>query len=125
METCFHCQKKIYSKGYKVADKIFCSKNCAAYFKSQNGFCENCLTETTAESTGNLRMFNGIGTGLGFFPRKNSECPACGSVIKRKWFFFGFPIVPYDQYRVLYLTHKRGFGAENRTFLARKLKNQK
>lgn len=124
METCFHCQKKIYLKGHKVGDKLFCSKNCAAYFKAQNGFCENCLAETTAESTGNLWMFNGIGTGLGVFPKKNSECPTCGSVIKRKWFFFGFPIVPYDQYRVINLTDKHGLGGEDMTFLTRKLKNQ-
>lgn len=124
MNTCFHCQKKIFKKGYYIGNKHFCSKNCAAYFKSQNGFCEKCLAETTEEQTGDLRMFNGIGTGLGFFSKKNSKCPDCGSIIKRKWFFIGVPIVPHDQYRIIDLTHKHGLTTQEKTFLARKLKNQ-
>ena len=69
-----------------------------------SAFCEKCILETTDERPPVLRMFNGIGTGWNY--RNRDKCPKCGSVIKTKCFFIGFPFFPQEKYRVIFLTDK-------------------
>ena len=86
------------------------------------GFCEQCIRETTDESPGNVSATNGIGTmlmGTRWSQKGLHPCPRCGSVIQTKWVTFGFGIKPLGTYRIRYL--KKGF--INSRFFGRRLKN--
>jgi len=124
MNQCALCGKRKMLGGFAENEHFFCSKKCSEGYKiAQKGFCKKCTSETTDESIGGGNSFNGIGTGLGFGFRK-SKCPECNSVIRRKWFYFGFPIVPLGKFRVIQVLSRSGFGEQTRIFLSRKLKVQ-
>jgi hypothetical protein len=62
-------------------------------------FCHKCASETEARSSGNLRRFNGIGTG---FLGSSDPCQECASVVRRVWLtVFYLPVIPLEKYRVL------------------------
>jgi hypothetical protein len=119
------CGKKKLIGGFEENGRFFCSKKCATGYKLlEKGFCKKCLSETTEQSIGGGTTFNGIGNGLGFSFFK-SECPECGSVIKRKWFYLLFPLIPKGKFRVIKVLDKQGLGEQTRVFLSRRLKIQK
>ena len=120
MKKCRNCGNRIIFGAVAGQDGDFCSSQCLEGFqKLRSGFCNNCRAQTTAESAGNLRQFNGIGTAFG--PFSKGKCPECGSVIKTKWFTFGVPLVPLEKYRVLFTMQKGTLGGSRATFLSRKL----
>jgi hypothetical protein len=120
MKKCRNCGNRILFGAVAVPDGDFCSSNCLEGFqKLKSGFCEKCREQTTADTAGNLRQFNGIGTAFG--PFSKDKCPECGSVIKTKWFTFGLPLVPLEKYRVLYTMQKGALGGSRASFLSRRL----
>jgi B-box zinc finger len=69
-------------------------------------FCDSCL-ETTEESTGGKTFITMNGIGVNLFGKK-ARCPSCSSVVTRAWFCFLFvPILPFDRYRVIWLSGNR------------------
>jgi hypothetical protein len=124
MNTCVLCGKRKMFGGFEDGGRFYCSKKCQEGYKiAEKGFCKKCIAETTEETMGGGNSFNGIGTGLGF-TFHGSECTECNSMIKRKWFYFGFPIVPLGKFRVIKVLDRRGLGEQTRIFLSRKLKVQ-
>jgi len=86
------------------------------------GFCEDCISETTDESPGNANTINGIGTmlmGTRFFQKGLNPCSKCHSVIQTKWFTIGFGVNPLGTYRILYT--KKGIITDK--YHGRRLKN--
>jgi hypothetical protein len=67
-----------------------------------DGFCTRCRSQTTDESPGNAYSVNFVGTKLIGGPDPY-QCPACGSIVQTKWFWFFVPIVPLGSYRIIYL----------------------
>jgi hypothetical protein len=124
MNSCVLCGKRKLFGGFEEEGRFYCSKKCReGYAIAEKGFCPKCIDLTTEETIGGARSFNGIGTGLGFTFR-GSKCPDCNSMIKRKWFYFGFPIVPMGKFRIIKVLDRRGFGEQTRIYLSRKLKVQ-
>lgn len=123
MKKCHHCNKVIAFGGYKDENGLFCSRNCAGFFKAQTtGFCEKCLSETTDEFPGTISSVNAIGTmlmGSRWNPKGIDPCPNCGSVIQKKWITFGVGIIALGTYRILYF--KKGITESD--FIGRRLKN--
>jgi hypothetical protein len=64
-----------------------------------SGFCRNCIACTTNESAGNTFTFNFI-WGTRFLGR-SSRCKTCGSQVRTKWIFLGWPVIPVGSYRVI------------------------
>lgn len=79
-----------------------------------NGFCVRCYSETTDESPGNTYSANFVGTRLIGFDR----CSICGSIRQKKWLCFFVPIIPLEEYRVVYLERD----LLNARYIGRKLK---
>jgi len=85
--------------GKKQDGKRFCSEECLGNFRYE-GFCPDCVKETTDESSGNLSTVNGIGT---VFLGRRHRCPVCYSAIRRQWFCLLYlPLIPLTAYRVKY-----------------------
>lgn len=113
VNKCAHCGSRIVF-GVKDGEDHFCDKYCLENHRYP-GFCKDCVSETTEESTGGTSSINGIGTTL---YGAASRCPNCHSVIKRKWFcIFCIPIVPLKRYRVKPVT--------SRTHISRRLPDEK
>jgi hypothetical protein len=64
-----------------------------------DGFCAQCRAATTDDSPGNIFSLYLVGTRLIGF---RDTCPACGSVLQRKWVCIGLPLIPLSKYRVIY-----------------------
>ena len=79
------------------------------------GFCQECLAQTTDESPGFVFTINWLGIRL---LGGGDPCPACGSIVQRKWICLVMPIVPLGRYRVVYL----GQGFMSTRFVGRRLK---
>ena len=63
------------------------------------GFCEDCLAESTDETPGDVSTVNGCGRQ---FYGNARPCPKCGSVIKTLWWcMFELPLVPRGSYRYI------------------------
>ena len=63
-------------------------------------FCPSCIEQTTNEPA---TLFNLIVIRMVFLG-SGSECDVCGSIIQRRWFFFGYlPVFPFGKYRVKYI----------------------
>ncbi len=121
MTRCTHCEKTILFGGVTTPDGPFCSDRCVGQHRAlTRGFCHSCLEATTHELPGRLYRVNGIGTGWGWFSR--DACPTCGSVVRRKWFHFGVPLIPMEDYRVLVTRTKHGLGSHTESYLARRLR---
>lgn len=121
MERCHSCNEPIMFGAIKKEQHVFCSKDCAEDFEASiRGFCPSCMADTTEESSGDMELFNNVGTGWGPFSR--NRCSNCGSVIKTKWIYFLVPIIPKGKYRVLYTKRVGGVLPTKTQFLSRKIK---
>ena len=92
--------------GRRTRDGVYCSATCEN-FDRVGGFCRACWDETIAESAGDCRTVNGVGTTLEGWAGK---CPDCGSVIQTKY----WTLVSQGRFRVLYTQPSR--------YLSRRLK---
>ena len=80
-----------------------------------DGFCDTCRAATTDESPGSVAAVQLIGTRL---LGHSNICPACQSILQRKWVCFGLPLIPLSKYRIIYLESGPYFSR----FLGRKLR---
>ncbi len=94
---CACCGSTIVSGVEDESGNHYCNVFCR-YKKTRPIFCEECVAETTHESTGGTYTVNSCGTML---LGAQLECPICHSVVKRKWFcLFLIPLIPLERYRV-------------------------
>ena len=119
MDRCAYCDKCVGERGVWRREELFCSRGCARR-RHPPEFCDRCLRTTTSESTGNLRIGNGIGLTI-MKVRGQKPCRECGSEVARVWFMFGCPLIPLSRYRVLWIDEPWYYGAEG-TWIARKLR---
>jgi hypothetical protein len=95
----------ILGSGRREGDLQFCSVACQRFYH-QPGFCDSCISQTTAEHVTGTFMFRSL-VGLrllGF----GKHCEKCNSIIKRKWFWLVLPLFPLGaKYRVLQLSRLR------------------
>jgi len=122
MKKCENCDQRILFGGLEEDGRAFCSRTCKdSFYVLQKTFCKKCTSETISEDSGKMIKVNLIGTGWGWFSK--NECSECGSVVKRKWFFFIIPIIPFDQYRLFEsAAFSTGLGSYATRFKARLLK---
>ena len=106
MKKCASCGSLIVF-GMKAGENHYCDEQCLEHHKYP-GFCKECISETTDESTGGTAVATfGVGTAL--FGRA-AKCPICHSVIKRKWFLVLFvPVVPLHRFRIKPVTSTTHF----------------
>jgi hypothetical protein len=118
MERCDYCDRRVGARGVRRREGLFCGRGCARR-RYPPEFCSRCRRDTTAQSTGNLSTFNGVGFTL-IRVLGGKPCRDCGSVVARVWFTFGFPIIPCSRYLVLWIDEPWIMGEGS--FLARKLR---
>lgn len=80
--------------------RTYCSMACMKWLgEGPRSFCQKCLFESTAESSGNLQRINGIGTA---FIGSADPCGECASIVRRVWVTVAFlPLIPLRKYRVI------------------------
>ena len=137
MNKCDNCNRNLLlDEWHDVGSNTFCStRREREYFKLPAGFCEFCLAETCDVTRfGWLLRDAAIAAlpqrysseylpfGLRFeYPFGKSQCSICGSTISRLWVeVLSFRIIPFEKYRVLYLT-KNIQGLCTKDILIRKL----
>lgn len=89
---------------------------------SSLNFCSRCMDETIPESTGNLQMYNFIGTTIISLGRR---CNICNSFVAKKCLVFGgIPINSFGNFRILKISESGFYINWSTTYLSRKIKNQ-
>jgi hypothetical protein len=109
LKSCTNCG--VFGLTLPYRDKLgrtYCSAACAKWLgEGPREFCQRCLFETSAQSSGNLQRINGIGT---TFIGQSEECGECASVIRRVWITVVYvPLIPLAKYRVLQISPRQFF----------------
>ncbi len=106
-KKCAYCGSRILFGSFSKDGYDYCNQICMEWHHFQ-GFCGDCVAETTDESPGGTSMINGVGTKLF---SNSAKCPACFSVIKRKFFAVVFiPVIPLKTYRIRPMPRNRYIG---------------
>ncbi len=103
MRTCLKCGERTSVWSADLFSGV-CAKCRQAEAVKRKEFCTSCLAGSTAESAGDVRTINAMGT---MFLGSSGRCPTCQSRVRTVWLMAGFPLFPEGSYRVIDLDGSR------------------